>query len=211
MYTGLTMTSFKEYLAESKKVYPFRIKVAGDLPKDVNKRVKEALIKYDCGKVSTAKRTPIQETHMDFPELKNIQVNTFEVELNYPTTSFVLRNELAERLNISQGLIKVRNPIEEAEAEMNHAHMLAPGNGEALLTKDYETTTEGQKLVGQDHVDSFLKELNKINTERKAKITKTESTEKVESTTTEFETPKESRTGPLGGIKNPDPRKGKTK
>jgi hypothetical protein len=205
------MTSFKEYLSESKKTYPFRVKVAGEIQKDLASRVKEALAKYDCKKVSAAKRTPIQETHMDFPELKNIEVNTFEIELNYPTTSFVLRNDLAERLNISQALIKVRNPMEEAEAEMNHAHMLAPGQGESLLEKDYETDAKGQKLVGQDHVTSFLKELNKINSDRKANITKTEAKEKVESTTTEFETPKEGRKSPLGGIKNPDPRQGKTK
>ena len=211
MYTESIMTSFKEYLSESKKTYPFRVKVAGEIQKDLASRVKEALAKYDCKKVSAAKRTPIQETHMDFPELKNIEVNTFEIELNYPTTSFVLRNDLAERLNISQALIKVRNPMEEAEAEMNHAHMLAPGQGESLLEKDYETDAKGQKLVGQDHVTSFLKELNKINSDRKANITKTEAKEKVESTTTEFETPKEGRKSPLGGIKNPDPRQGKTK
>ena len=205
------MTSFKKYLAESKKTYPFRVKIAGPIQKDLTSRVKEALAKYDCGKVSAAKRTPIQETHMDFPELKNVEVNTFEIELNYPTTSFVLRNDLCEKLNISQALLKVRNPMEEAEAELNHAHMLAPGQGESLLEKDYETNADGQKLVGQDHVTSFLKELNKINSDRKANITKTEAKEKVESTTTEFETPKEGRKSPLGGIKNPDPRQGKTK
>jgi hypothetical protein len=205
------MTSFKEYLAESKKTYPFRVKIAGPIQKDLTSRVKEALAKYDCGKVSAAKRTPIQETHMDFPELKNVEVNTFEIELNYPTTSFVLRNDLCEKLNISQALLKVRNPMEEAEAELNHAHMLAPGQGESLLEKDYETNADGQKLVGQDHVTSFLKELNKVNADRKADITKTEAKEKVESTTTEFETPKEGRKSPLGAVKNPDLRQGKTK
>ena len=209
MYTEFTMTSFKEYLAESKKTYPFRVKIAGEIEKNLASRVKEALAKYDCKKVSVAKRTPIQESHIDFPELKNIEVNTFEIELNYPTTSFVLRNDLAERLNISQSLIKVRNPMEEAEAEMNHAHMLAPGNGESLLEKDYETGGNGQKLVGQDHVTSFLKELNKINADRESNITKAEAKEKVESTDPDFETPKDSNKSPLGTVKNPDPRQGK--
>jgi hypothetical protein len=211
MYTESIMTSFKEYLSESKKTYPFRVKVAGEIQKNLAARVKEALAKYDCKKVSVAKRTPIQETHMDFPELKNIEVNTFEIELNYPTTSFVLRNDLAERLNISQALIKVRNPMEEAEAEMNHAHMLAPGQGESLLEKDYETNADGQKLVGQDHVTSFLKELNKINAEHKAKIVKHEGKEEGGMSDPEFETPKEGRKSPLGAVKNPDPRQGKTK
>ena len=211
MYTEFTMTSFKEYLAESKKTYPFRVKVAGEIQKDLASRVKEALAKYDCKKVGASKRTPIQETHIDFPELKNIEVNTFEIELNYPTTSFVLRNELSEKLNISQALIKVRNPVEEAEAEMNHAHMLAPGQGESLLEKDYETNADGQKIVGQDHVTSFLKELNKINADRKADITKTEAKEKVNKTDPDFETPKDSNKSPLGAVKNPDPRQGKTK
>jgi len=203
------MTSFKEYLIESKKTYPFRVKIAGDIQKDLVARVKEALAKYDCTKVSAAKRTPIQESPIDFPELKNTEVHTFEVECNYPTTSFVLRNDLVEKLKMNPSYIKVRNPMEEAEAEMNHAHMKAPGDGESLLEKDYETNAEGQKLVGQEHVTSFLKELNKINADRRAEITKAESKEKVEKTDPDFETPKDSTKSPLGAVKNPDPRQGK--
>lgn len=205
------MTSFKEYLAESKKVYPFRVKVAGELSKDLTKRVKEALAKYDCTKVSAAKRTPIQESPLDFPDLKNIEVHTFEVECNYPTTSFVLRNDLAEKLHISQHLIKVRNPMEEAEVEMNHAFMKVPDSKDSLLEKDYETNTDGQKLVGQEHVTSFLKELEKINKDRKADITRTEAKDRVDATDPDFETPKDGAKSLLGAVKNPDPRQGKTK
>jgi hypothetical protein len=35
------MKTFKEYLTESKKVYNFKIKVAGDLPEDFEKNLKE--------------------------------------------------------------------------------------------------------------------------------------------------------------------------
>ncbi len=35
------MKTFKEYLTENKKAYPFRIKVAGELPEGFAKKVKE--------------------------------------------------------------------------------------------------------------------------------------------------------------------------
>ena len=40
------MKTFKEYLAESKKVYPFKIKVAGDLPGGFEAKLKQQLFVY---------------------------------------------------------------------------------------------------------------------------------------------------------------------
>jgi dissimilatory sulfite reductase (desulfoviridin) alpha/beta subunit len=35
------MKSFKDYLTESKKTYDFKVKIAGDCPKDCVKKIKE--------------------------------------------------------------------------------------------------------------------------------------------------------------------------
>jgi hypothetical protein len=205
------MFTFKDYLTESKKTYSFRVKVCGDLPKDFSKQVKDALAKYDPCNVGTVKRTPIQETPLDFPNKKNMAVSIFDVEVNYPANSPAISAVLSDCLNCGLDCIIVRTPAEEAEMIMNMAHMKVPGDGEALLGKDYETNAEAQKVVGQVHVSNFLKELEKLNAERKKEFTKTEKTEKVESTDPDFETPKDSNNSPLGNIKNPDPRQGKTK
>ena len=64
------MKSFTEYLTESKKVYEFKIKVAGECPKDCASQVKKALAQYKVEKCSAGKSTPIQETQEEFPGLE---------------------------------------------------------------------------------------------------------------------------------------------
>ena len=49
-----------------------------------------ALQKYQVAKFAKTKTTPIQAKLRDFPTMENVQVNIFDVELEYPTTSAVL-------------------------------------------------------------------------------------------------------------------------
>lgn len=156
------MKSFKEYLTESKKTYDFKVKIAGDCPKDCATKIKEALAMYDITSCSAGSRAPIQENQTDFPELKNVGVTVYDICLNYPTTSREVRACVAEKLNFTESSIKVRNPAEEAEVELNHEHDEA--TGEALLEKPELEEIDGQKLVGDKHVMSMLKELNKHKT-----------------------------------------------
>jgi hypothetical protein len=203
------MYTFKDYLMESKKTYSFKVKVCGEVPKDALKCMKDALAKFDPVKVSSGKRTPIQERPLDFPGKSNVEVTVFDVELNYPTNSPAVREVVASCLNMSLDCVKARTPGEEMELEINQAHMAVPGNGEALLNKDYETNSEAQDKVGDKHVSSFLKELQKASDERKKEFSKTEKTEKVKPTAPEKETPTDGRNGPLSKHASADPRKGK--
>jgi hypothetical protein len=161
------MFTFKDYLTESKKTYSFRVKVCGDMPKDATNLIKDALAKYDPCKVGSAKRTPIQGNPIDFPGKKNMSVSIFDIEVNYPAISPTIAAALSNCLSCSMDCIIVRTPAEEAETVLNQAHMAAPGNGDAVLTKDYENNDEGQKVVGQAHVSNFLKELGKLSADRK--------------------------------------------
>jgi hypothetical protein len=202
--------TFKQYLSESKKTYSFRVKIAGALPEGCEKNMKECLAKFDCAAVKSVSRTPIQESPMDFPALKNLEVHTFDIDCNYPSISPAVKDQISEVLGIPQGRIVVRTPQEQAEIELNQSHMKVPGEGESLLEKDYEKNDDAQKLVGETHVTSFLKELDKINAERKAKIVKHEGKEEGGMSDPEFEEPKDSKKSPLKGLTgNPDPRKGK--
>lgn len=148
------MKSFKEYLIESKQTYDFKIKIAGDVPEGCSKRIKEALAEFDCASCSDGKSMPIQENQVDFPELKNVGVTTFDACCNYPATSEQVRNLIAEKLNVSQSNVRVRNPHEEAEKEVNEQET------EQVLGKDYPKENN-QNLVGDKHVMSLLKELGK--------------------------------------------------
>ena len=154
-----TMKSFKEYLTESKKIYEFKVKIAGDLPDGFENDVKLGLDKFDVQSISKPKRTPIQESPIDFPNVKFSEISVFDVVLNYPTTSQVVKEALAQAIRVNESKILVRTLGEEAEATMNGQFMAAPDGKGALLGTDYEASNN-QDLVGDKHVMSFLKDLN---------------------------------------------------
>jgi hypothetical protein len=132
----------------------------------------------------------------------------FDVCTSYPATSLEVQNLVAEHCGVPAGCIKVRNLKEQEEEELNHANDEL--SGEALIEKEYDKST-GQDKVGEKHVMSLLKELNKNKAEltqykgvnekllaKKAPSEKSTKSEKLSSTT-----------GVFGKVTNPDPRKGK--
>jgi hypothetical protein len=155
-----TMKSFKDYLQENKQVYEYKVKIAGECPKDCAKTMKMALEKFGCESVSAGKRTPIQESPLDFPNQKFSEVNMFDIKVKYPTTSVALAAYIAEQLKIANDRIRVLTPYDLREREINDSTFQNP-KGEALLGKEYDTDSSVQGTVGQKHVDSFLKGLSK--------------------------------------------------
>lgn len=152
------MKSFKEYLTESKKVYEFKVRFAGEIKPEGLKKIKMALEQYKLESCSTPRRTPIQESPIDFPSLKNTNVTIFDVTLAYPTTSLQVKSAIASA-GFLDSQISVRNLKEEEELAINHEH--DKRSNEALLTKDYEADKEGQSLVGEKQKMALLKELSK--------------------------------------------------
>lgn len=152
------MKSFKEYLTESKKTYDFKIRIAGTCPKDSTASIKSALSEFDVAGCSSGKSTPIQETQLEFPEIKNCSVTIFDVSTNYPTTSVVVQSKIAEALKIANSNIKVRTVKEEEEFKLNHENDTK--SGKALLGTDYESSNH-QNIVGDKHAMSLLKTLGK--------------------------------------------------
>ena len=152
------MKSFKEYLTESKKVYEFKVKIAGDCPEDCSAQIKGALAQFHVASVSSGKRTPIQERHSEFPEHKNVSMSVFDVTTNYPATSLQVQDLVASGLGLTHSCVKVKNLAEEKEHEINHAN--DERSGKALVGTDYEPSNH-QALVGEEYKMNFLKELNK--------------------------------------------------
>jgi len=95
-------TRFQEILNESKKTYSFKIGIAGELPENCADSIKSCLEKYSVASMSAGKKTPIQERPLDFPQLENMEVTYYEVELNYPTTQQVLQEYIGQCCNINQ-------------------------------------------------------------------------------------------------------------
>jgi|APCry1669191515_1035360.scaffolds.fasta_scaffold00519_11 hypothetical protein len=156
------MKSFKEYLTESKKVYEFKIKIAGDCPKDSVAKIKEALACYKVESCSAGKSTPITEKQVDFPKLENVGATVFDIVVGYPTTNAQIREAVAKKLKIAMAEIRVRSSYEEEELALNHQY--DEKSGKAYLGTDYEAS-DHQDLVGEQHKLSFLKDIHSMSRE----------------------------------------------
>ena len=84
------MKSFKEYLMESKRSYPFKIKIAGEVTTEQEEKLKSLLEKFQVSEFKKSGKTPVQALPLDFPRLSNSEVNIWEVVLEYPVTYQIL-------------------------------------------------------------------------------------------------------------------------
>lgn len=157
------MKSFAQFLTESKKTYKFKVRIAGDLPENCEDMIETALQKYELVNMSAGKKTPIVERPLDFPQLQNTEVTTYEVEVSYPTTGHVLERYLSETCKINHSYIIVRGdgePQEEYQETGNNEPY------EALLNTEDMGGESAQNNVGANRVMDLLKELEIARKER---------------------------------------------
>lgn len=162
------MKTFTEYLTESKKTYNFIIRIAGDLPENCADMIESSMKKFGLVSLSNPKRTPIQEKPLDFPQLQNMEVNTFEAQVNYPTTAHVLERYLSDCCSITHSHITVRgegDPIEEQQAETDNKPY------EAMLNTEDMGGESAQDSVAGNRVMDLLKELETARKERDVDMT----------------------------------------
>ena len=165
------MKSFKEYLVESKKVYNFKVKIAGELPESFQDGFKNVLDRYNVVTFEQIAKTPIQKLPLDFPEMENSEVTVFEVITEYPITSPEIQKYLNE-LGLSSHRVRVRGasePTEIDQIEMQAHEEDDPENKEALLNdSEYSEASviDHKDYYGEDHKESFLQDLIKSQKER---------------------------------------------
>lgn len=160
------MKTFKEYLTESKKLYSFKVKVAGELPEKFQEGLKTRLTR--CGVVTLEKvgTTPVQALPLDFPEKKNCEVHIFEVVCEYPITAPEIVTDL-KGMGLNDDCYRVRGSNEPTEADQ--ATMNNEPSGEALLDDaDYKESgkIKQKDWFGDDYNKGFLKDLSKAAKER---------------------------------------------
>lgn len=156
------MKTFKEYLAESKKTYPFRLKIAGDVPENFIKDLKDCIGKSNPTIVEKS-TTPIQSVPLDFPDLTYLPVTTFEVICEYPITV----PELQEHVKwfVPESNFRVRNGSDAEEVDHNTADM--EPSGKAMLEEPYNDKVKHKDYFGDDFNKGFLKDLSKASKDRK--------------------------------------------
>jgi hypothetical protein len=158
------MKSFTEYLTESKKQYDFRIKIAGDMTAEKEDTMKRLLGRFTNENTLTGfkkSKTPIQAVPLDFPQVKNCEVNIYEITLDFPTTQFELTEYLAAELGIGKQYLVVRRPGEASEEYQTPAE---EREGALLLDPDYKESPNAQfeNFYGDKYNTGFVKELNDI-------------------------------------------------
>lgn len=164
------MKNFKDYLTESKKQWPFRVKIAGPVTSDQEKTLKGLLERFTVVNFNKVKTTPVQKLPLDFPQLKNCEVNIYEVTLDYPSTPQELIEYISSNLGVNKQNLVVRNPNEPTEEYQAEE---APAKEKALL--DDPTYAEAgspkfEDYYGDKYNTGFVKELNDLlKLERKAR------------------------------------------
>jgi len=191
------MKTFKEYLAESKKVYDFKIKVAGELPEKFQENLKEKLGRCGVKTFEKVTTTPIQALPLDFPDHPNCEVTIFEVICEYPVTSPEIANDI-KTMGIPESCFRVRGSNEPTESEQVLAAV--EPSGKALLDDAQYKEADKVKVkdyFGDDFNKGFLKDLEK-----------TSKAIKKDKGIGEYKLPKTKTAGsssPMTKINNPDP------
>ena len=157
------MKNFRDYLAESKKTYDFKIKFVGDIPAKFESTLKTLLEKYSVSKISSSK-TPIQKIPLDFVNETDQEVHIFEVSLDYPVISPVLAQYISEKTGMGLSKIVIRT-AHEPEEEYQKFATKSDKKYKTKLETDIENddqqvpAKESQELVGEKRVFNLFKEL----------------------------------------------------
>lgn len=157
------MKTLSDYLIESKKTYKFKVSVAGELPEGFEANLKTSMEKYSIASFAKGKKTPIQERPLYFPNLENVEVTFFDVEVHYPTTDYVLQEYIARNCTVPATHIVVKNANNPSEEVKD---FIEDSVYEPLLTKENIDSVSAQADVGQSRVMELLKELEVARKER---------------------------------------------
>jgi hypothetical protein len=155
------MKTFTQYLSESAKKYDFRVKVAGEFTAEQETELKTLLDKYTISSFKKTAKTPIQSLPLDFPQVRNCEVNIYEVSLDYPTTQQELTEYLSTELGVSKQHLVVRRPGEPSEEYQTPSE---PRKGALLDDPNYKEAGDPkfEDYYGDKYNSGFVKELNDI-------------------------------------------------
>ena len=161
--------SFISYVAETKTDYKYVLKFAvNEMDDRMLDMLESCLKKYDLKSASAFRKTPIQESPLDFPNVKNTPVFICDLVLGYPGSLDFLRTYLSSSMGISPQQLAVYSENDPRQIETD---LYLDRTSEEYRTKyktrlgsDYEETETVP--YGEKYNTSFLKELEKVSKER---------------------------------------------
>ncbi len=171
--------NFKKYLAESEKVYNYRIKTASPLTTELVAQIAAYLTKFRLISISKPTRSMLQKNPLDFSDLQNVEVYMLDVATSLPCSSYIMQQDIRNIMNIPEKYVVVRcenEPIEiegtrlaqerELEALADKKDMeRAPLLSTDPVYPDAEQTADGQNYYGNDYNNRLLAYLKTIQAE----------------------------------------------
>ncbi len=161
--------SFVSYVAETKTEYNYILKFAvHEMTDGMIDVLESCLKKYDLKSASSFRQTPIQESPLDFPNVKNTSVFICDLKLGYPAALDFLRIYLCNNMEISPQQLVVYSDNDPRQIETDlYLDRNSPeykAKYKTRLGSDYEETDTVP--YGEEYNMSFLKELEKVKNER---------------------------------------------
>ena len=143
------MKPFAHYLAESERVYTYRIKIAGDVPADFERGLRDKMSQFDVVKMSTPRVTPVRQVIPDFPAFKNERVTIIDVDTRYPAIEPQVK-QLAQLMNFDPNRI-VLNTRSYEESLTRENDEIEAENKDLLKDTDYPADTAQQRALKKDY------------------------------------------------------------
>jgi len=154
------MKSLKEYLAESKKVYSFKVKIAGDCPENFANDLKSRLQDKEVVTFESMQKVPVRKVPMDFPQLADMDVHVFDVVTEYPVTPEEIKTQIDQMACCEHFVVKYSSdPSEEDQINMFSDNK----QGSRLEDVNYSDSAKikHKDYFGDDFNAGFLKDLQK--------------------------------------------------
>jgi hypothetical protein len=160
---------FALYVAETKTEYNYVLKFAvHEMPNEMIDMLEACLQKYDLKSASSFRKTPIQESPLDFPNVKNTPVFICDLVLGYPGSLDFLRTYICNSMGISTAQLAVYSENDPRQIETDlYLDRNSPefkSKYKTRLGSDHEETETVP--YGEKYNTSFLKELEKVSKER---------------------------------------------
>jgi hypothetical protein len=144
------MKHFKEYLAENERVYNYRIKIAGDTPKDLVRALQEKLRQFDVVSITAPKTTPVMARLADFPAIENESCTHMDVEFRYPAIEPQIQ-QIAQLLGMDPNRVCMLTvPYENGYDK--EAVDVEKQNKDLLTNTDYPAPNAEQKALIKDYL-----------------------------------------------------------
>lgn len=152
------MRSFKQYLAESVRTYNYKIKIAGETPKNFIDLFCHNLSKYDPTKIGEPKTTPVQKDPYGFPGLKDQSITIIDCQFRYPANEDMIK-QMAKLLGYDENMVRmVQSNFDDSVTKETEMYANQAGHSPLL---DHTELEDNGKEASKEYGDSYLGRIKK--------------------------------------------------